>query len=347
VALRDARTGGVTPSPVALRLNEYFPLRRVRRPFAYVAALVLIGAAFIARVAALPWLPQGYQFVTFFPAVILTSFLFGARVGTFAAIAGGILAWYFFIPPVDSFVVDTGTVMGLTFYTFTVGIDIALVDWMQRANRALVRERELTAQLAETRALLFSELQHRVSNNLQVVAGLLTLQKRRVADATARTALDEASRRLGVIGRISRQLYDPEGKGGDLCGFLDTLARDVLDASGRPDVTYAVACASGLTIAPERAVPMALIVAECIANAIEHGFATKSGRIEIVVGDQIDDLYTIEVRDDGGALPDAFDSNVQESLGLRIATTLARQIGGDFTLTGGKTTVARLAIPVS
>jgi two-component system, sensor histidine kinase PdtaS len=328
------------------RLNEYFPLRVSHPVFAYAGALLLVALAFLARLGALPWLPQGYQFVTFFPAVILASFLVGARVGFFAAVLCGLLAWYFFIAPVESWQINFSTLMGLGFYSFTVGIDIALVHWMQRANRALMYEREVNAQLAETRALLFSELQHRVSNNLQVVAGLLTLQKRRVADSTARAALDEASRRLGVIGRISRQLYDSEGKGSDLAPFLNQLAKDVIDASGRPDITYSVACAGGLTIAPERAVPMALIVAESLANAIEHGFATKPGRIEIVVGKHDGGLYAIEVRDDGGALPDGFDSGAQESLGLRIATTLARQIGGDFTLTGGARTVARLEVPV-
>lgn len=78
-----------------------------------------------------------------------------------------------------------------------------------------------SARLAATRELLFRELQHRVSNNLQMVAALLTVQRRKIADPEAKLALDEASRRLGVIGRISRQLYDPTGAGKDLPAFLD------------------------------------------------------------------------------------------------------------------------------
>jgi two-component sensor histidine kinase len=65
--------------------------------------------------------------------------------------------------------------------------------------------------LADTRELLFRELQHRVSNNLQVAAGLLTMQKRQLTDVSEKTALDEAAGRLALIGRISRQLYDPSG----------------------------------------------------------------------------------------------------------------------------------------
>lgn len=342
----DDTSRTVKNDKLAVPLSENFPLRGVSPALAYGAAALLIAIAYLARLGALPWLPEGYQFVTFFPAVILTSFLFGARVGTAAAVLGGVIAWYFFILPVDSFVVNAGTAMALSFYTVTVGIDIALVHWMQRANAAVRHERERSAALAETRALLFSELQHRVSNNLQVVAGLLALQKRSVTDPTARTALDEAARRMGVIGRISRQLYDPSGKGSDLHAFLDSLAGDVIDASGRPDISYHLACAKKLAVAPERAVPLALIVAEALSNAIEHGLPDRPGQIAILVDQNAQGVHAIEIRDDGGTLPADFDSGAQQSLGLRIATTLARQIDGSFTLTGGATTVARIELPI-
>ena len=49
---------------------------------------------------------------------------------------------------------------------------------MQTANHQLAAERETNRSLGDTRELLFRELQHRVSNNLQVAAGLLTMQNR-------------------------------------------------------------------------------------------------------------------------------------------------------------------------
>ncbi len=124
-------------------------------------------------------------YVTFFPAVIVASFLFGVRLGSVSAILCGLLAWYFFIPPHHSFVLTRATGFALAFYLFVVATDLSLVHWMQTANRQLARERERSESLAVTRELLFRELQHRVSNNLQVAAGLLSMQKRRLADADA------------------------------------------------------------------------------------------------------------------------------------------------------------------
>ena len=326
-------------------LIERFPLAGIPAWLSVVATIALSAIALVLRTQAGPWLPAGFPYVTFFPAVIIVSFVFGARYGALAAAICWMLAWYYFIPPVHTFAIDAGVGTAFAFYAFVVTTDIVLVHWMQRANVALARQREATARLAATRALLFDELQHRVSNNLQVAAGLLSLQKRNVADRDARAALDEAARRLGVIGRISRKLYDPAGSGHALAGFLDTLAGDVIEASGRTDITHQVRCADGRMATPDMAVPIALIVAEAIANAIEHGFAGRGGVIDIMVADD-PTILDIRVVDDGGTLPVDFDIARSTSMGLTIAAMLAAQIGGRFTLEGGASTTAHLTVPL-
>ena len=333
------------PRPDARPLIEHFPLDGLSWPIRVGATVLIVATMFALRVGADRWLGNSFPFISFLPAVIASAFLFGARMGVIAMVAGGTLSWYAFIPPRHSFTLSATSVLGLILFAMTALIPVILVHWMQRANRALTIERETSERLAATRELLFRELQHRVSNNLQVVAGLLALQKRLVQDAEARNALDEAVRRLTVIGRISRQLYDPSGDSRDLAGFLERLAEDVIDASGRGDIVCAVACDAGIALVPDHAVPLALIVAEAVANAIEHGLSDRTGRIDIVVTAAGADMLSIEVRDDGGTLPAAFTLAGQDSLGLSIATMLARQIGGSFSLHGGATTVARLSMP--
>ena len=207
-----------------------------------------------------------------------------------------------------------------------------------------------SARLAATRELLFRELQHRVSNNLQMVAALLTVQRRKIADPEAKLALDEASRRLGVIGRISRQLYDPTGAGKDLPAFLDQLARDVIETSGHANITHHVSGISPNGLGPEAAIPLALVVAEAIANSIEHGFANREDacRVDIRVRSTADHRLQVEVEDDGCGLPVGFTLEQSESLGLKIATMLASQLGGNFTLQPGISgTLARLELPLA
>lgn len=331
------------------RWIERFPVFEDRPWLGVVATLVLAGAALAVREAVDPWMPAGFPYVTFFPAVIVTSFLFGARLGAVSAVICGFLAWYFFLAPRYSFAVDSGVAVALGFYLFVVGTDLALVHWLQAGNRRVAAEREANRVLAETRELLFRELQHRVSNNLQVAAALLTVQTRQLADPDARAALSEASRRLELIGRISRQLYDTNGAAQMLVPFLDELCRSVIDASGRVDVVVTVTGDTGIRLEPDAAIPTALIVAESVANAIEHGFARdRAGRIEVrVLRDTASGELVVNVEDDGHGLPDDFDGGAASSLGLRIATMLAKSRGGRFDLARAAGTRATLTLPAT
>jgi two-component sensor histidine kinase len=332
-------------SPNHVRWIEQLPVARQRPVLGSTTMLAIVAVAWLLRDIADPLLPPGFPYVTFFPAVIVTSFLFGVRLGSVSALLCGLLAWYFFIPPAG-FELTSGTAFALAFYVFVVATDLALVHWMQAANRRLAAEREVNRSLADTRELLFRELQHRVSNNLQVAAGLLTMQKRQLTDASERTALDEAAGRLALIGRISRQLYDPSGSAQPLVPFLTELCMSVVDASGRHDVTIITTGDDRLRLAPDAAIPTALIVTEAVSNALEHGFAEgKGGRIVVGVALGPDGGPQVTIHDDGRGVPADFNAESSTSLGLRIATTLARGQGGRFSLEGNEGSLATLTLP--
>jgi two-component system, sensor histidine kinase PdtaS len=322
------------------------PIATDRPLLAGGVTLLLIVAGFVSRLVADGWLPPGFPYVTFFPAVLLASVLFGLRYGLAAGTVCGLLAWYFFIGERYSFALGPGAAVALGFYVFVVGVDILIIHWMQTANAKLAVERENNRALAQTRELLFNELQHRVSNNLQVAAGLISLQKRQVSDRYARDALDEASRRLAVIGRISRQLYDAGGNARRLRDFLEPLCHDVIEASGRSDIACDVRVEDDSLLRPDAAIPMALIVAEALANAIEHGFADgQAGTVIVEMARDEPGLMRIEVRDDGRGLPEGFDVDKSDSLGLRIARMLAEQLQGRFEMLPGSGATARLTLP--
>lgn len=330
--------------PEPNRWLERLPIWRNRPAAAVAGMLGMVAIALLVRLAADGVLPPGFPYLTFFPVVLLTSFLFGAELGAVAAVLCGLFAWYFFIPPVHTMTLSVGSAVALIFYAFVTATDIAIVYWMQNANSHLRRARERNRVLATTRELLFRELQHRVSNNLQVAAGLLTLQKRRIDDADARAALDEAARRIGVIGRISRHLYREDGGAISLGELLGPLVADVVEAGGK-QVDVAIHDPAGLLLPPDSAVPVALVVAESVANAIEHGFAGRAGgRITLTCG-QAEGALRITVHDDGEGLSPDFDIKASSSLGLGIARMLADQLGGSFRLHGGDGTTAELRLP--
>lgn len=334
----DGRTG---------RLLEQLPLARAHRWQGYAAALLLSFIALVARWALADAFPPGFPFLTFFPAVVLSGFLFGRGPGILSALLCGLLAWYFFIPPGHGFSLERGAMVAMGFYVGVVTVDLLLIDWMQRGAARLRLERERSEMLAQRSQLLFSELQHRVSNNLQMVGAVLTLQQRSVTDPTARQALTDAGAKLQTIGRIQRQLYDPSGDPQTLEQMLPELVQDVIATAGKAGVRASVEVDPGLSLPPDSLIPIALIVAEAIANAVEHGFeGRENGRIEVRMAASAN-AVTVMVADDGAGPPPGFTAASSASLGLKISRTLATQLGGSFDLSprDGGGAVATLRFP--
>jgi two-component sensor histidine kinase len=337
-----------------LTFLEKLPVLPSRPMLRHGLAALLSVAAGLARGVLDPWFPPGFPFLTFFPAVIVSAFVLGRGPGILAAVLCGLMAWYYFIPPFYSFQIGSGTALALGFYLAVVLVDISLVYWMQTANHRLHRERERSHALAETSArlaerneLLFRELQHRVSNNIQTVAAMLTLHRRGVDHALAKKALEDAAARIGLIGRIQRQLYDIDGKSTDLAAFLQGLVNDLAETDGRVGIRYDISVEPGIALSADALIPFALILAEAVANATEHGFADRdTGLIRIALG-RAGDAIVLRVGDDGAGLPPGFTLNQANSLGLKIATALARQLDGAFDIQpgpdGGATSI--LTIP--
>lgn len=336
-----------------LRFSERLPLIPDRPVTAYLIAVALCIAALALRWELDAAFPPGYPYLTFFPAVILSSFLFGPRPGTLAAILCGLFAWYFFIPPRLSFRLDGQTITALLFYLGVVAVDIALVHLMQQANHRLRVAREEVRQLAEERgqmaqrtAVLFEELQHRLGNNLQMIGAILQLQLRGLEEPTARRAISDAAQRLQVIGNIQRQLYSPDGQRVPLVEYITKITDHLRQSTGRDGLDWQVTAQPGLVLRSETAVPVALILSEAVANALEHGLRDRAtGRIEVSAHRQ-NGLVTIIVRDDGCGLPEGFDPEHGQSIGLRISRVLARQIQATYSLENESSgTVMRLSFP--
>ncbi|RSU48615.1 histidine kinase dimerization/phosphoacceptor domain -containing protein [Sphingomonas sp. S-NIH.Pt15_0812] len=325
-----------------------------RTVLSYAAALLLCLIAAWMR-AGLNWaLPPGYPFLTFFPAIIVSAFLFGRGPGTLAAIICGVTAWYAFVPPFHTFTLNGPTALAMGFYGVVVTVDVMLIDSMKRANIRLADERERSAriarecsELAERTEMLFHELQHRVSNNLQMVGAMLSLQQSKVADPAARQALADAGTRVQTIGRIQRKLYATSGEQVPLDSFLTDLTAGLIEASGKPGLRHVMAVESELFLAPQAAIPLALIMAEAVANAIEHGFADRPGGLITITLCRAGERLLLTIGDDGVGLPPGFDLEQVTSLGLDVSRNLARQLDGEMTLERARQgTVMRLDLPL-
>lgn len=317
-------------------LSAFLKLRRAFRRYALLAyglAFFSFGVSLAARFAIAGHLPPGYPFITFFPAVIITAFLSGTRAGALCALMSGLAAWYYFIPPAASFVLDENGAVGLGFYIFIVAIDIAIIDAMVRATERLDAERNLSAGLVERQRTMFAELQHRVANNLAIVSGLLSMQKRRVIAEPARAGevLDDAMRRLEIMAGLHRKLYDPAVVDLPTEAYLRDLLTDLVDGAAAGAVSVDVETDDVRFDLP-RLTALSLFVTEVATNALKHGIkGAAGGAISLRLTCSPDRDCELTMQDSGAGMP-ATPTPDSGSLGLKIVRGLASQLGGEVEL---------------
>jgi len=192
-----------------------------------------------------------------------------------------------------------------------------------------------------------SEAQHRIANNLALIAGYTRLQATRIQKAgqplSAREAsivLEEVAARIETVGELHRLLSDVPGQGAansetrcvDLGQFLAKLCSSLMETvSFAGETTIAHRDDGGCVVRPDQATPVALIVSELVTNALKYAHPSGvAGRISVSCR-ALSDGLVVEVSDDGVGLSEDFDPSADGGLGFRVVRGLARQLGARLT----------------
>jgi two-component sensor histidine kinase len=202
------------------------------------------------------------------------------------------------------------------------------------AAGALVLVRDVTDLRRRDMALLskdatIREIHHRVKNNLQTVAALLRLQARRVGVPAARHALEESVRRVASIALVHETLSmsasDTADEAVEFDGIVDRVAAAAVEV-GASDFTVALRRDGDFGVLPaEIATPLVMVLNELLQNAVEHAFEPPRDQPpEVVVSvHRFRKQLHVTVADNGRGLPEGFDLDSSERLGLQIVRTLA------------------------
>lgn len=178
----------------------------------------------------------------------------------------------------------------------------------------------------EVKSALLQEMHHRVRNNLQTVAALLSMQARRGRQAEWAVPLHEAVNRIGSIAAV-HDLLSREDIGHTTIAAVAQKVVEEASATLVPRglaLTYAVP-EHNVTVPSRQATILALLINELIANAIGHGLAgRRRGHLSIIAEQGEQGSIVLRVEDDGQGPPAGFALEEQSGLGLTIARTLVR-----------------------
>jgi two-component sensor histidine kinase len=193
------------------------------------------------------------------------------------------------------------------------------------------QERNLKAAL-DRHQMLLQEMNHRVKNSLMIVSSMLHLQASDVGDEAVTEKLNEAAQRVAAIAKVHEQLFrGPDVDRMDIGTYIDTVCRDLDDSV--PHCIVHTETEPGIEIASDRAISVALIVNELIANAAKYATPGRTNSriwVKLAAGDQ--GTLVISVRDEGLGLPSGFDLAKPKGLGMRLINAFVKQLGGTLAI---------------
>lgn len=204
-------------------------------------------------------------------------------------------------------------------------IRIGAVVLVHNVTELRRRDRALISKDATIR-----EIHHRVKNNLQAVSALLRLQSRRIEDSNARSAIEEAVRRIASIAHVHETLSSSSKDSVIFDEVVTKLLSSALELSPRPNEIEIKQSGEFGAIPSLIATPLALVLTELIQNSLEHGLAERGTKLEVSVSRK-SESFKISVLDDGAGLKDDFDLIKNSSLGLEIVKTLTEnELAGEL-----------------
>jgi two-component system, cell cycle sensor histidine kinase and response regulator CckA len=144
---------------------------------AYALALLSAALALALRVVIDPYV-VGVQYITFFPAVIITALISGFRAGVLCVIVSAAAANFFVLPPRWSFYIEhPGEVLALLLFILATlstviliaGMRFAIEGYRELGRKLAYRVEERGAELAEVQTRLEHEATFRAMFNVSSV----------------------------------------------------------------------------------------------------------------------------------------------------------------------------------
>ncbi len=198
--------------------------------------------------------------------------------------------------------------------------------------RILARdEAELAASLEE-KTVLLKEVHHRVKNNLQLIASIISIQSRQVNEPEARDVLKSLQDRVMALATIHQRLYQSDRLADvQVDRLLDDIVSQLASISAVPGRDTQIRTQlEHVSLKPDQVVPLSLLATEAVTNALKYsGCAEKGGgQIDIRLSRAGDEEVLFEVINSDGAPFSEMGAPAGTQLGTKLIQAFSTQLGG-------------------
>jgi two-component sensor histidine kinase len=225
------------------------------------------------------------------------------------------------------------------------GADTTIVLGIEDVTERHLLERQKD-ELLKQKDTLLDEIQHRISNSLQIIAGIILLKANSVSSEESRLLLKDTHDRVISIATVQQQL-NASGTIGpiEMVPYLTRLG-DALAASMIGDVrpvTLKVVGTAG-RLSSRQAESVGLITTELVMNALKHAFPSENMKGRINIAYDVDGTnWKLSVADNGIGKPDGVFAQAKTGLGTGIIKALAQELNAKVeTLSGPDGTIVSI-----
>ncbi len=197
----------------------------------------------------------------------------------------------------------------------------------------VVRDEAKLEDALHQKNILLREVHHRVKNNLQLIASIMSMQMRRTGSTEVKEVMAGLQDRVLTLATIHKNLYQTSGLAsirldellGDIVGQMQSLSQHAKDIRFETDY-------DPVSLLPDQAVPFSLLVTEALTNAFKYISAEPGAdlTLKIVLRDLLESRVSLVIENSRGG-PDYERSDPHSTgLGAQLMMAFATQLGTEM-----------------
>lgn len=205
---------------------------------------------------------------------------------------------------------------------------------LELKRKQIDEQNEQLKKLLAEKEWLLKEIHHRVKNNLQIVISLLNTQSAYLENEDALMAIQNSQHRMHAMSLIHQKLYQSDNLSTiDMSWYTYELINYIKECySSEKSIKFNLDV-DKIFLDVAQAVPMGLIINEAVNNTVKYAFPEKkNGEVMVSFKNTEKNQCQLIISDNGVGLPEDFNIDETESLGMNLMRGLTDQLDGTFSL---------------
>jgi len=203
----------------------------------------------------------------------------------------------------------------------------------RRASNRDITERRLAEDRVNTllreKELLLREVHHRVKNNMNSMASLLSMQAASLRNPVAKEALNEAQGRLKSMGVLYDKIYRSENlQDLSIREYLPSLLAEIVRIFPSNVTVGTDIELEDFMLEVRTLMPLGIVMNEIITNSLKYAFSGRDVGTISARAFRICTRATIVIGDDGIGMPASINPENSSGFGLTLIRALMDQIDG-------------------